>query len=173
MKIIEREISEIIPYSKNAKKHDKKQVEKIAQSIVEFGFNQPVVVDKENIVIVGHGRLEAAKQLNMTKIPVLQLDLPSDKAKAYRLADNKLNESDWNMELVIEELKSLNLAGFNITLTGFGRDLILEPKKWDDDIPEKAPPVTQLGDLYVLGGGSSSFVWGFYKQRVCQKTYGW
>lgn len=152
MKILEREISEIIPYSKNAKKHDKKQVEKIANSIKEFGFNQPVVVDKDNVVIVGHGRLEAAHYLKMTKVPVLQVDLPSDKAKAYRLADNKLNESDWDMDLVIEELKSLDLAGFNISLTGFDKDLILTPQKRDDDIPESAPPISKLGDIYILGG---------------------
>ncbi len=153
MEIIERKISEIKPYPKNAKTHDSKQIEKIANSIREFGFNQSIVIDKNGVVIVGHGRLEAAKFLNLETVPTLTVDISEEKAKAYRLSDNKLNESPWEMTLVIEELKELNLAGFNIDLTGFDRDLIIEPEKKDDEIPE-TPKVarTKLGDIYTLGG---------------------
>lgn len=112
-------IEQIIPYEKNAKKHPKKQIQQVANSIKEFGFNQPIVVDKNNVVIVGHGRLEAAKLLGLKEVPVLQVDLSEEQAKAYRLADNKLNESEWDMNLVIEELKELNIQGFDIELTGF------------------------------------------------------
>ena len=87
-------IQKITPYEKNAKKHDKKQVQQIANSIKEFGFNQPIVIDKENVIIVGHGRFEAAKLLGLTDVPIIQVDLTEDQAKAYRLADNKLNESE-------------------------------------------------------------------------------
>lgn len=150
MKTEQRQINTIIPYEKNAKKHPKKQVEQVAASIKEFGFNQPIVVDKNNVVIVGHGRLEAAKLLGLEEVPVLQVDLSEEQAKAYRLADNKLNESDWDMELVIEELKELDTN--MVKLTGFDTDLIIEPEEKDDivpDIPEE--PKSKLGDIYQLG----------------------
>src|SRR3990167_9517011 len=118
-------IGEIKPYEKNAKKHPEKQIKQIADSIQEFGFNQPIVVDKDDVVIVGHGRLEAAKLLKLDEVPVLRLkNLSEAKIKAYRLADNKLNESRWKMKLVIDELKELNLQGINIEITGFDLDVI-------------------------------------------------
>lgn len=137
------------PYSKNAKKHPKKQVEQVAASIKEFGFNQPIVVDKNNTVIVGHGRLEAAKLLGLKDVPVITVDLTEEQAKAYRLADNKLNESDWDMDLAIEELRGLSEPMFE--LTGFDKDLLIEPDDKDDEIPENVPSVSKLGDLYELG----------------------
>ncbi len=146
------EIGNIKPYNKNAKKHDKKQVQQIANSIKEFGFNQPIVVDKDNVVIVGHGRLEAAKLLGMTEVPTIQLkSLTEAQVASYRLADNKLNESDWYMTLVIEELKGLTPE--LVDLTGFDRDLIIEPDEKDDEVPETPDePRSKLGDLYELGG---------------------
>jgi len=143
-------INNIEPYIKNAKKHPKKQLKQIAASIKEFGFNQPIVVDKNNVIIVGHGRYEASKILGLKKVPVLQVDLSEEQAKAYRLADNKLNESDWDMDLVIEELKGLSNEMFD--LTGFDKDLIVGPDEKDDDIPEVPnKPKTKLGDIYQLG----------------------
>lgn len=143
-------ISDIKPYDKNAKKHPKKQVEQVANSIREFGFNQPVVVDQNNVLIVGHGRLEAAKLLGMTEVPALVVDLTEEQANAYRLADNKLNESEWDMKLVIEELKGLSEP--MIDLTGFTTDLILESNEKDDDVPETPKEAkSELGDLYELG----------------------
>lgn len=143
-------INTLKPYEKNAKKHPQKQVEQVAASIREFGFNQPIVVDKDNVVIVGHGRLEAAKLLNLEEVPVIVLDIDKEKADAYRLADNKLNESEWDMALVIEELKTLSEE--NLILTGFDKDLILEPDAKDDEVPElPEEPKTKLGDLYKLG----------------------
>src|SRR3990167_4917552 len=101
----------ITPYYKNAKKHPMKQIEQITNSIKEFGMNQPIVVDKKGVIIVGHGRYEALKHLNWSEKEILKhikvIDLDEKRARAYRLADNKLNESDWDMELAIEELKSL------------------------------------------------------------------
>lgn len=141
----------IKPYPRNAKKHPKKQVEQVANSIKEFGFNQPIVVDKDNVVIVGHGRLEAAKLLGMTEVPTIQLkSLTEAQVDSYRLADNKLNESDWDMKLVIEELNGLTPE--LLDLTGFDKDLIIEPEEKDDIIPENVPARSKLGDLYELGG---------------------
>lgn len=148
-----RPISTITPYPKNAKKHPQKQVEQVAASIAEFGFNQPIVVDADGVIIVGHGRYEAARLLGMTEVPVLEVSLPKAKANAYRLADNKLNESDWDMELVIDELKELEGVGFDITLTGFAHDLVIDPSEEDDLVPDvPAVPLSAYGDLYEFGG---------------------
>lgn len=137
-----RNIKDILPYEKNAKKHPKKQVEQVAASIKEFGFNQPLVVDKNNVLIVGHGRLEAAKLLGLKEVPTITVDLTEEQAKSYRLADNKLNESDWDMNLVIEELKGLSPE--MIDLSGFG-DLDIEstqPLELDDEYKNNKPRIT-------------------------------
>lgn len=145
-------ISLIRPYEKNAKKHPPKQVKQIARSIQEFGFNQPIVVDKEGVIIVGHGRYQAALFLGLKDVPVLQLDkITDDQARAYRLADNKLNESKWDRGLVVQELKALDLAAVDITVTGFDRDMLLTQEERDDMLPEKVPSKAKLGDLYQLG----------------------
>lgn len=145
------DISLIKPYSKNAKKHPKKQVQQVANSIKEFGFNQPIVVDKNGVLIVGHGRLEAAKLLGLKEVPTITVDLTEEQAKAYRLADNKLNESEWDMSLAIEELKELSDEMFD--LTGFDKDLLISPDERDDEVPPTPEaPRSKLGDLYELGG---------------------
>lgn len=143
------DISKIKPYEKNAKVHPKKQIEQVANSIKEFGFNQPIVLDKNNVIIVGHGRYEAAKLLGLDDVPTITVDLTEEQAKAYRLADNKLNESEWDMKLAVDELKELSeeMQG----LTGFDLDLLIEPDEKDDEIPTECPPVAKLGDLWALG----------------------
>jgi len=142
-------IVDIKPYSKNAKKHPKKQVEQIANSIKEFGMNQPIIVDKAGVIIVGHGRYEACKVLGIEP-EIRVLDISEEKANAYRLADNKLNESDWDMNLVIEELKGLSEP--MLELTGFDKDLIIEADEADDVVPNTPDePKSKLGDLYELG----------------------
>src|ERR1035438_8388309 len=108
------DITLIKPYPKNAKVHPQKQVGQIARSITEFGFNQPIVVDANNEIIVGHGRYFAAKKLNLADVPVIvKEDLTPEQVRAYRLADNKLNESDWEQKLLIEELKGLDSLGYD------------------------------------------------------------
>ena len=142
-------IENIKPYPKNTKKHPKNQIEQIANSIKEFGFNQPIVIDKDNVIIVGHGRYEAAKLLQLKEVPVIQVEINPEQAKAYRLADNKLNESDWDMDLVIEELKGL--SDEMVDLTGFDKDLLIEPDEKDDIVPENAPTRAKMGDIWLLG----------------------
>jgi len=152
-KIEQVNISEIKPYPKNAKKHSKGQIKQIAASIKEFGFNQPLVLDKEGLVIVGHGRYLAAQELGLKKVPVLRLpNLTDEQVKAYRLADNRLNESEWDFDLVIEELKGLDAKGFNIELTGFDKEMILDSDEAADHIPDAPKKAkTRLGDIYQLG----------------------
>lgn len=144
-----REIKDIFPYPDNAKKHPDRQVAQIAASIKEFGFNQPIVVDKQGFIIVGHGRYEAAKQLGMTEVSTITVDLTEEQARAYRLADNKLNESEWDMGIVIEELNQLSAP--MLELTGFDKDLLLTADEKDDQIPENAPTISTLGDIFQLG----------------------
>ena len=101
MEIKQIKIQDIKPYEKNAKKHTRKQIDQVANSIKRFGFVQPLVIDKNNELIIGHCRLEASKKLGMTEVPTLKLeDLSEEEVKALRLADNKLNESAWDMDLI-------------------------------------------------------------------------
>ena len=144
---------DIRPYSKNAKKHPKKQIEQVAKSIEEFGMNQQIVVDNDGVIIVGHGRFAALQMLGWDVKPewIKVVDLTEQQAKAYRLADNKLNESDWDMELVIEELKELELR--LLEMTGFEADLIIDVDSKDDVVPGLPDePRSKLGDLYELNG---------------------
>ena len=113
-----RAIGTISPYGKNAKKHPDDQVLLIANSIKEFGFNQPIVVDTAGVVIVGHGRLQAAQMLGLEMVPVVVVDLTDEQARSYRLADNRLNESEWDMALVTQELRKLSAP--MVDLSGFG-----------------------------------------------------
>jgi len=141
---------EIKPYFNNAKKHPVKQLEQIANSIREFGWQQPIVVDKNGVIIVGHGRWEAYKKYDLPEPPIQVANFTKEQANAYRLADNKLNESEWDMNLVIEELKGL--SDEMLELTGFDRDLIIEPDEKDDEVPDvPVEPQSKLGDLYELG----------------------
>lgn len=110
-------IDSIRPYEKNAKKHPADQVEHIANSIREFGFRQPLVIDKDGVLIIGHGRLLAAKSLGMHDVPVVRADdLTEEQVKALRLADNKTNESDWDFGLLDAELDEI----IDIDMTDFG-----------------------------------------------------
>jgi DNA modification methylase len=145
-------ISKIHPYEKNAKVHTKKQIKQIARSIEEFGFNQPIVVDRHGAIIVGHGRYEAALYLGLTEVPVLELkNITEEKARAYRLADNKLNESKWDRALLIQELKELDLAKVDITVTGFENDMLMTQEERDDMVPVKVKSKSKLGSMYQLG----------------------
>lgn len=152
MNISEADIGLIKPYERNTKKHPETHVDQIAASIKEFGFNQPIVVDKNNVIIVGHGRYEAARKLGMKTVPVLSVNLSPKLAQAYRLADNKLNESAWDMDLVKIELQDLDKQGFNIDLTGFDKDVILTIDEKDDVIPEPPKETRSVqGGVYTLG----------------------
>ncbi len=121
MNIQQIEIDKVIPYEKNPRKNQ--SVDKVAQSIKDFGFQQPIVVDKNMVVIVGHTRLMGAKQLGQTHVPVVQADLDEAKAKAYRIADNRVNEdSGWDNELLQAELNELLDFDMDLNATGFTND---------------------------------------------------
>lgn len=126
-----KNIRELKPYKKNAKKHSKEQVEQIANSIKEFGFTQPVIIDKHNSVVAGHGRILGAKKAGLKQVPTVCLEeLTEEQIKAYRLVDNKLNESEWDNDLLNTELSELWDAGeVDMTLFDFNLDALLEEPK--------------------------------------------
>ena len=146
-------IDKIKPYQRNARKHDSKSIEVIANSISEFGMADPIAVwGKENIVIEGHGRLLALKQLGYDKAPIIHLDyLTDEQRRAYTLAHNKTAEfSEWDMELLTDESESI----FNIDLSDFGFDLSEEEEETEiieDEVPEEVEPVAKMGDIWQLG----------------------
>lgn len=123
-KLVEVEIDKLIPYANNAKTHDTEQVEKLKASIETFGFISPCLIDKDLNIIAGHGRVMAAREAGMLKVPCLYIEgLTEEERKAYIIADNKLTEmGGWNDELLRQELKDLQDANFDIGLTGFSID---------------------------------------------------
>lgn len=150
-------------YSNNARTHSPKQIKQIARSIERFGFNNPVLIDDDDQIIAGHGRVEAAKLLKMKTVPCVRLSHLSDADKrAYVLADNRLAEkSGWDNEVLAIELQHLVDVGFDVDLTGFEpaeTDLIIEGIGDESDQPENMvpdvtdlPPVSRPGDLWQLG----------------------
>lgn len=161
-----RPVEELKPATRNARTHSQKQVEQIAASIRRFGFNNPVLVDADNRIIAGHGRVLAARHLGHDRVPTLRLDHLSEAEKrAYILADNKLAEkAGWDEELLALELQDLIEIDpdFEIEITGFDTveiDRLTDgmqsaDEDADDVIPERedeVPPVSRLGDLWLLG----------------------
>ncbi|MES9985897.1 MAG: ParB N-terminal domain-containing protein, partial [Candidatus Thiodiazotropha sp. 6PLUC6] len=163
MQISDIPIHSLKPYTRNPKQHDSDQVRQIAASIKAFGFNVPVLSDKNGEVIAGHGRLLAAQQLGLDTVPVIHIEhLDDDQKRAFMLADNRLNElgGGWNKELLSLELSDLVDADFDIELTGFTEDDLLDNQLaiTDDDCEraDEAPalteiPITRLGDTWLLG----------------------
>lgn len=131
MKIEYLPVASLHPYERNAKIHDEKQIENIANSIKRFGWKQPIVVDADHVVIIGHGRLMAAERLNAETVPVLVADwLTEDEARELRIADNKTNESPWDFERLKQDIKGLKFDGFDFGFDRLG-DEISEVNKTD------------------------------------------
>jgi DNA modification methylase len=151
------------PYARNARTHSPKQIKQIARSIERFGFNNPLLIDDGDQILAGHGRLLAAKQLNMKTVPCVRLShLTEADKKAYVIADNRLAEkSGWDNEILAIELQHLVDIGFDVDLTGFEpaeTDLIIEGIGEESEQPENhvpagsdGPVVSRLGDVWLLG----------------------
>lgn len=157
------------PYARNARRHNDKQVEIIARSIREYGFVNPVLIDKNNAIVAGHGRYEAARWLGLKIVPTIRLEhLTEAQIRAYRIADNRIGElSEWDAQLLrleIVDLSELEFKGeldFDLSLTGFDTpelDIILEGETAGKEeterveLPgEETPAVTRPGDLWILG----------------------
>lgn len=161
MKIELRNTTDITPYERNPRQNDD-AVEAVANSIREYGFRQPIVVDADGVIIVGHTRWKAAKKLGLAKVPVhVATDLPPEKVKAYRIADNKVAElASWDMDLLPIELSELRGMDVDLELLGFASDELerllgaigTEGLTDPDAVPEPPDePVTRRGDIWVLG----------------------
>jgi DNA modification methylase len=157
-----RAIEKLIPYARNARTHSDEQVAQIAGSIVEFGFCNPVLVDPDDRIVAGHGRVLAARKLKLAEVPVIVLGHLSDnQRRAFMLADNQLALSaSWNEKLLRLELQALTEAGFDVQITGFDREeldrLLTDLDRTELADPDEAPPleqvvVSQPGDLWLLG----------------------
>jgi len=166
LQIVYQPVTSVTPYARNARTHSKKQVEQIAASMRKFGWTNPIIVDDQNMVIAGHGRLEAAKQLGMTEVPTVKLSgLTPEQVRALILTDNRLAQlSGWDektLALELQDLLAMDLD-FDVGITGWDTGQIdvmiaaLEPEAESsplDEVPEPevGPPVTRLGDLWQIG----------------------
>jgi len=163
LQIIYQPITALKPYSNNPRTHSKNQIDQIANSIQHFGFTNPILVDNDNGIIAGHGRVAAAEQLNITEVPTVELSSMTDAQKrAYIIADNRLAETaGWDNNLLAIEFEALVELDFDIHLTGFEApqvDFILQshkPELGEDDCIEAKtddqPIISQPGDLWLLG----------------------
>lgn len=162
MKIELIKLQEIIPYINNPKEHPDEQIKQIMDSIAEFGFNDPVAIDENNVIIEGHGRLLAAQRLKINEIPCIKLShLSEAQKKAYIIAHNKITlNSGFNLEKLHLEFKRLEELNFDLNLTGFDPDEIdncfpemKEGLTDDDSVPEipKGKSICKIGDLWRLG----------------------
>ncbi len=133
-------LARLKPYEKNAREHSTEQVAQIAASIVEFGFLNPILVDSNDGIVAGHGRLSAAKELALEVVPVVVLDhLTENQKKAYILVDNKLAENaTWNEDLLAEEIIKLNLQDFDLNILGWSDEELkaLQEDGWASDIED-------------------------------------
>ena len=143
-------VKDLIPYDRNTKKHDKTQINNVAESIKQYGFVQPIVIDKDNVVVIGHCRLLAAKQLKMKEVPCVCVeDLTDEQVKALRIVDNKSNESPWDFDILPDELADLDFSGFDFD---FG---------FEDEGEDYSPD--EFGDDFTLPDGD--------KPEICQMTF--
>jgi DNA modification methylase len=147
-------VKDLIPYEKNTKKHDDVQINNVAESIKQYGFVQPIVIDKNNVVVIGHCRLLAAKKLKMADVPCVCVeDLTEEQVKALRIVDNKSNESPWDFDFLADELAELDLSDFEFDF-GIDTDAEEETEIVEDEAPEvdeENEPITKLGDIWQLG----------------------
>ena len=154
LNIVQVKVKEIFPYENNAKKHDSKQIANVAESIKQFGFRQPIVLDKNNVIIIGHCRWLASKKLKLETVPCHYAeDLSEEQVVKLRNLDNKLNESEWDFALLKDQVINIDFTGFDID---WGiPDLEEEPAEIvEDEIPEvdnTVEPITKRGDIWQLG----------------------
>ena len=163
MKVVDLDVNKLIPYDFNNKEHDKEQVNMIANSIKEFGFLQPLVVDANNIVVVGHWRLLAAKELGMDKVPCVKVeDLDEEQIKKYRILDNKLNESGWNemnLRQELDILEDMNFGDLELSKEELFPDLF---KEGGEILKEEKPEVEFTEEL----GEESNYLVLYFDNKI-------
>lgn len=162
LEVTYRKVEDLIPYARNARTHSDEQVARIAASIKEFGWTNPIIIDGENGIVAGHGRTLAARKLGLTEVPCIELkNLTETQKRAYILADNRLAlDAGWDNEMLALELGDLKAAGVDLELTGFSDEeldeLLATPTESangnEDEAPEpQEDPVSKRGDVWILG----------------------
>jgi DNA modification methylase len=161
-----RDVDDLIPYARNARTHSAEQVNKLAGSIKEFGFINPIIISEDGGVLAGHGRIMAANKLGIKRVPcIVENHLTETQKKAYIIADNKLAlDAGWDEEMLKVELEELNQMDFDLSLTGFDDEEIKmyldsnafeamsnESNESEIDVDEESEPITKLGDIWLLG----------------------
>lgn len=163
LKVVYRNVSELIPYARNARTHSDEQIERIANSIKEFGWTNPILIDGENGIIAGHGRILAARKLGIEKVPTIELSgLTEAQKRAYIIADNRLAlDAGWDEDILKLEFAELEKEGFELSKTGFSDEEIREmmadlDREVDgvEDVETPEPPKnpkTKRGEIWILG----------------------
>lgn len=164
-KIVARRVSDLTLNENNARLHTPKQIDQIVNSITTFGFTNPILIDTENKIIAGHGRIEAAKQMELKTVPCIVLaDMDEEQLRAYAIADNKIAlNSAWDFEVLNMELTDLMASSYDLELIGF------DPKELnnivgDDSTKEKVTTETVTGDRFLL-------MVEFQKEKDCEKLF--
>ena len=150
MKIANRNLADLTPYAGNAKKHDSTQIANVAESIRQFGFVQPIVIDRNDVIVIGHCRALAAKKLGMKEVPCVCVDdLTPEQVNALRIVDNKSNESPWDFDILPDELAGLDFDGFDFDFS------------FEDEGEDYSPD--EFGDEFSLPDGD--------KPEICKMTF--
>ena len=147
-------LRDLKPYPKNAKKHPQEQIKNVAESIKEFGWQQPIVVDEQNVIIIGHCRYQAAKLLKLETVPVHVAEgLDENQVNKLRLLDNKTNESEWDLDLLLEQIPTLEFDNYEIDWGIPEEENEVEEDDFDVDsaFDEIEEPISKPGDIYQLG----------------------
>lgn len=155
MQIIEMKTADLKPYPYNTKKHDQTQIDNVAESIKEFGFVQPLVVDGDNVVVIGHCRLLRAKKLKMKTVPCYHAEeLTEEQTRKLRILDNKTNESPWDFDFLETELADLDLSNYDLDFNiDFSAEVDDAPIVEDEppEVDEVKESTAKLGDIWQLG----------------------
>ena len=150
MKVANRNLAELTPYAGNAKKHDSTQIANVAESIKQFGFVQPIVIDRDGVIVIGHCRALAAEKLGMNEVPCVCVDdLTPEQVNALRIVDNKSNESPWDFDILPDKLAELDFSGFD-----FDFGLEYEGEDYSPD---------EFGDDFTLPDGD--------KPEICKMSF--
>ena len=159
MNIESKLLADIVPYAKNAKKHDNRQINNVAESIKQYGFVQPIVIDRDGVIVIGHCRALAAKKLGMKEVPCVCVDdLTPEQVNALRIVDNKSNESEWDFDILPDELAELDLSDFDFDF-GFSVDeeeYIEEKDEEAEELPTDKLPESRVFVFAVSAFGTKS-----------------
>ena len=159
MKVANRNLADLTPYAGNAKKHDSTQIANVAESIRQFGFVQPIVIDRNGVIVIGHCRALAAEKLGMQEVPCVCVDdLTPEQVNALRIVDNKSNESPWDFDILPDELAELDLSDFDFDF-GFSMDeeeYIEEKAEEAEELPTDKLPESRIFVFSVSAFGTKS-----------------